>query len=180
MVTFGPAYRPKGEDEARALIPYFSRIDFSHVLTSPLQRARQTCQLIGLDRQAEIEPDLAEWNYGDYEGKLTSDIHKTRPGWNVFRDGCPNGETPADVSARADRLIARLAIMTGNVALFSHGQFGPALAARWIGLDVAAGQHLLLWTASLNILSYNPNHPEDRVIALWNATPDLFATPQQD
>lgn len=170
---------PKGEDEARALIPYFSQIEFSHVLTSPMQRARQTCHLIGLDRQAEIEPYLAEWNYGDYEGKLTTDIHKTRPGWNVFRDGCPHGETPADVADRADRLIARLDAMTGNVALFSHGHFGSSLAARWIRLPVAAGRHLPLGTASLNILSYDWNHPEDRVIALWNATPDLFATPHQ-
>lgn len=163
-----------GEDEARALIPWLGHVRFGLVLTSPRQRARRTCDLVGLGRDAKIEPDLAEWDYGDYEGKLSSEIRKVRPDWDVFRDGCPHGETPVEVSNRADRLIARLSTMDGNVALFSHGQFGPALAVRWIGLQMAEGRHLSLGTGSLNILSYNPAHPQVRVIALWNAIPELF------
>jgi broad specificity phosphatase PhoE len=164
-----------GEAEARALIPWLKQVQLGLVLTSPRQRARRTCELVGLGREAEIEPDLAEWDYGDYEGKLSSEIREERSGWNIFRDGSPHGEMPADVSDRADRLIARLRTMNGNVALFSHGQFGLALAARWIGLPVAKGQHFVLDTASLSILGHNPAHPEVRVIALWNATPERFA-----
>jgi broad specificity phosphatase PhoE len=164
-----------GEAEARALMPWLSKIRFGLVLTSPRQRARRTCELAGLGREAEVEPDLAEWDYGDYEGKLSSDIRKERPDWNIFRDGCPNGETPGQVSDRADRLIARVCAMNGNVALFSHGHFGLVLAARWIGLPVVEGQHFSLDTASLNILNHNPAHPEIRVIGLWNATPTKFA-----
>jgi broad specificity phosphatase PhoE len=165
----------QGEAEARALAPWIEQVPFSAALTSPQQRAQRTCELVGLGAKAEIEPDLAEWDYGDYEGKRSSDIRLTRPDWNVFRDGCPHGETSLAVADRADRLITRLCTMTGNVVLFSHGQFGPALAARWIGLPVIAGQHFLVGTASLNILSYNPAHPEVRVMALWNATPARFA-----
>jgi broad specificity phosphatase PhoE len=160
-----------GEDEARGLLPWVGRTRFSRVLTSPRQRAKRTCELAGLGERAETEPDLAEWDYGDYEGKLSSDIRMGRPDWNAFRDGCPNGEMPAQVAARADRLIAHLRTMEDNVALFSHGEFGLALVARWIGLPVIEGQHFLLGTASLSILTYNPAHPEVRVIALWNATP---------
>lgn len=163
-----------GEDEARALVPMLGHIQFAHVLTSPMQRAKRTCELVGLGREAETEPDLTEWDYGDYEGKCSADIHLTRPDWNVFQDGCPNGETPAQVSDRADQLITRLRRMQGNVALFSHGHFGSALALRWIGLPVAEGQHFPLNTASLNILGYSPTHPNAPVISLWNATPELF------
>ena len=168
----------QGEDEARELKPWLTHRQFARVFTSPRQRAKRTCELAGLGSQAELEPDLAEWDYGDYEGKLSSDIHKQRPDWNVFRDGCPGGEMPVDVVARADRLIARLCTMEGTIALFSHGQFGVALAARWIGLPVVAAQHFWLGTASLNVLGYNPAHPEIRVIALWNATLG-FLTGQQ-
>ena len=166
---------PRGEDEARALTPWLKPVRFGRVMTSPSQRARRTCELVGLGAEAEIEPDLAEWDYGDYEGRLSSDIRRGRPDWNVFRDGCPRGEMPADVSRRADRLIARLAIMSGNVALFSHGHFGPALALRWIGVPVAEGGHLPLGTASLSILGFSAARPDVRVIALWNATPARFA-----
>jgi probable phosphoglycerate mutase len=140
------------------------------VFTSPRQRAQRTCELAGLGAAAETEPDLAEWDYGDYEGMLTVDVRKRRPGWNVFRDGCPGGEMPGAVSDRADRLIAHLCTLDGNVALFSHGEFACVLAARWIGLPVVKGQHFSIDAASLGILSYNPSHPEVRVIALWNAT----------
>ena len=169
------ALTAQGEAEARALIPWIRQIQFGLVLTSPRKRAKRTCELVGLGGQEEIEPDVAEWNYGDYEGKLSSDIHLTRPDWNIFHDGCPNGETPTQVSNRADRLIARLTAMTGNIALFTHGHFGSALAARWIELPVVEGQHMALDTASLSTLSYNRAHPQVRVLRLWNATPALFA-----
>jgi broad specificity phosphatase PhoE len=165
----------RGEDEARELAPLLRHIQFNRVFTSPRQRARRTCALSGLGKEAVIEPDLAEWDYGDYEGKLSPDIRNERPGWNVFLDGCPHGEMPEQVSSRADRLIAHLRSMDGNIALFSHSEFGLALAARWIGLPVAEGQHFLLGTGSLNTLSYNPAHPEVPVIALWNMTPARLA-----
>ena len=160
----------RGEDEARDLGPRLRDIVFSHVLTSPLKRARRTCELAGLNMEVQVEPDLAEWNYGDYEGLSSADIRKGRSDWNLFRDGCPNGETPAQVFDRADRLITRLRMLNGNVALLSHGQFGGVLAARWIGLRVVSAQHFPLGTASLSIFGFDPHHLEVPVIALWNAT----------
>lgn len=161
----------QGEDEARALRPWVQQIEFSLVLTSPRIRARRTCELVGLGDSVEIEPDLAEWDYGDYEGIRSADIRKERPQWNIFSDGCPNGEMPAQVSERVDRLITRLSSKSGNIALFSHGHLGLALAARWIGLAIEQGRHLQLSTASLSILSSTPSYPVTRVISLWNATP---------
>ena len=158
-----------GENQARELGKHLLGIRFAHVLTSPLKRARQTCELVGLDKAPEIEPDLTEWDYGDYEGKRSVDIRKERPDWNVFRDGCSHGEMPPQVSRRADRLIARLRTLDGKVALFSHGQFGGVLAVRWIGLPLAEARHFPLGTASLSIFSFNPQHPDVPVIALWNA-----------
>jgi broad specificity phosphatase PhoE len=160
---------PNGEDEARELGKHLLDIPFAHVLTSPLKRALQTCELAGLDKTPETEPDLAEWDYGDYEGQRSVDILKERPDWNVYRDGCPRGEMPAQVSARTDRLIARLRKLDGNIALFAHGQIGSVLAARWIGLAVADAQHFSLGTASLSIFAFDPHHPAVPVIALWNA-----------
>ncbi len=165
----------RGEDMARALGERLNDARFAHVLTSPRQRARRTCELAGLAQAAEIEADLAEWDYGDYEGKRSVDIRKERPDWNIFRDGCPNGETPAQISDRADRLIAHLGAWDGNVALFSHGHFGCVLATRWIGLPVLQAQHFSLDPASLSILSYAPHLPDVRVLALWNGTPALMA-----
>ena len=167
---------PQGEDEARALLPWVKEFKLDHVLSSPRQRALRTCELVGLGREVQIEPDLAEWNYGDYEGKRSSDIRRERPNWNIFRDGCPQGEMPAQISDRADRLIGHLDMLRGKVALFSHGHFGLALAARWIGLPVDQGQHLQLSTASMSILSDTPSYPEVRIISLWNATPGRLAT----
>ncbi len=118
-----------GEEEARAPAPCLRTIQFTRILVSPLRRARQTCELAGFGDAAEIDPNLMEWNYGDYEGKRTVDIRQDRPGWNVWRDGCPQGETPANISDRADRLLDRLRESVGNAALFLHGQFGAALAA---------------------------------------------------
>lgn len=161
-----------GEEQSRALAPWLAQTGFAQVWVSPRLRARQTCALAGLAATSAPEPDLAEWDYGDYEGLTSLEIGKVRPGWNVWRDGCPNGETPADVAARADRVLARLRTVQGRVALFSHGHFGTALAVRWIGLPLEAGQHFALHAASLGVLGHATHHPQTRVIALWNATPD--------
>jgi probable phosphoglycerate mutase len=158
-----------GEDEARALAPYLRDIAFADIMTSPRQRARRTCELAELGRPAEVEPDLAEWDYGDYEGRRSAEICKERPGWMLFRDGCPGGETPAQVAARADRVIGRLGEMHGNIAIFSHGQFGCVLATRWIGLAIIEARHFLLSPVTVSVLGFNPDHPEVKIIALWNA-----------
>lgn len=164
-----------GEDAARELGLRLRDIPFAHVLTSPLQRAQKTCVLAGLTPVAEIDPDLAEWDNGDYEGRTPADILESRPAWNLFRDGPPRGETPAQISNRADSFIARLRELDGNVALFSHGHFGRVLAARWIGLSVGQAQHLLLNTASLSVLCYEHNLTDQPAIALWNsATHETF------
>jgi probable phosphoglycerate mutase len=165
-----------GEAQARALLPWLSAIDFTHVLTSPLQRARRTCVLAGLGAASIVEADLAEWDYGEYEGKLSSDIRKQRPNWNCFVDGCPGGEMPGEISDRADRLILHLCTLRGNIALFSHGEFAGVLTARWLGLAVSEGPHFSLDTASLSILGHNPSHPEIRAIGLWNAVPAMLRT----
>src|SRR5471032_1786501 len=120
----------QGEQEARTLVGRLREIKFSRVFTSPRQRARRTCELAGLGAKARIEPDLAEWDYGDYEGLRSIDIRKSHPDWGIFRDGCPGGESPAQVSARADRLLMGLRAMDGTIALFSHGHFGRVLAMR--------------------------------------------------
>ena len=165
----------EGENQARELRPWLRTIEFSRVLISPRQRARRTCELVGLSAAAEIEPDLCEWDYGDYEGQRSADICKRQPGWNIFRDGCPGGKSPTQIGERADRLIARLRALDGNIALFSHGEFGRVAAARWIGAPVLEGQNFALGTASLSILGYEPPHPETPVIALWNAAPGAAA-----
>ena len=165
-----------GEGEARELGKRLLDIPFARVLTSPLRRALQTCELAGLDQVPEMEPDLAEWDYGDYEGRRSADIRIQRPDWNVYRDGCPGGELPEQVSARADRLLARLRRLEGNIALFTHGQIGSALAARWIGLALGEAQHLALGTASLSILALDPHHPGVPVISLWNELPRKIAS----
>lgn len=163
-----------GEQMAHQLAPTFKGISFSQVLSSPRLRARATCELAGLgnsDGQAvQIEPDLAEWDYGDYEGLRIAEVRQFRPDWNVWEDGCPGGEMPAEVSTRADRLIGRLQGLSGKVALFSHGQFGRVLAARWIGQPLTLGQHLAIDPASVSILSFAKDHPSRRIISLWNAT----------
>jgi len=166
----------QGENDARKLAGRLRAVKFSRVFTSPLQRARRTCELAGLNEVAEIEPDLTEWNYGEYEGQRPGDIRKERPDWNVFQDGCPRGESTAQVSERADRLIAWLRMLKGNIAIFSHGHFGRVLAARWIGLPVGQAQHFLLSTASLSILGYEHNLAEEPAIVLWNAVSNQFST----
>jgi probable phosphoglycerate mutase len=158
----------QGELNARGLSGILAAVPFGLVLTSPRHRASRTCELAGLGANACTDPDLAEWDYGDYEGLTSAEIQKLRPGWELFRDGCPGGESPGQVSERADRLIARILPEKGAVALFSHGHFGRALAARWAGLPVADGRHLLLDTASFGILSFEHGNPASPVIARWN------------
>jgi broad specificity phosphatase PhoE len=139
---------------------------FTLVLTSPLRRARETCTLMGLADGAVVDSDLAEWNYGEYEGLTPKEIHEGARGWLIFRDGCPGGETPEQVGERVDRVIARARAVEGSVALFSHGHLLRVLAARWLGLPVIAGQHFLLDTGTLNVLGYYRGIP---AVKTWNA-----------
>lgn len=159
----------RGEIQASNLAPILGKIEFSTVLTSPLQRARQTCELSGLASNSCIDEDLVEWNYGDYEGLTSDEILKRDPTGNLFQNGTPRGESPEEVSKRADRLIRRLSLLTGNVALFSHGHFFCALAARWIGLPILEAQHLELSTSSISTIGFSMHHPEIPVISGWNS-----------
>jgi broad specificity phosphatase PhoE len=159
----------RGERNARRLEERLRGVTFAKVFTSPLQRAMRTCELAGFGSVAEIDRDLLEWNYGEYEGRLTTDIHRERPDWQLFRDGCPGGESPSQVGARADRVVHRTRAIEGDVLLFSSGHFLRVLAARWLGLEPAAGRFFLLSTASVGALSYEHNLFEP-VIRLWNDT----------
>lgn len=156
-----------GERNAQSLGRRLQGLSFVKVLTSPLQRARRTCELAGFGPRAEIEPDVVEWNYGDYEGRRTVDIRQERPGWSLFGNGCPHGESVQDVAIRADRVIARLRAVTGDVIVFSHRHFLSVLGARWVGFPAVEGHALFLGTASLSIVSYQPTLDEP-VIWLWN------------
>jgi broad specificity phosphatase PhoE len=160
---------PNGEAMARQLATVLQSVTFTKVLTSPRLRARRTCELAGLSVQADIEPLLAEWNYGEFDGLRTKEIRQQRPTWDIWTDGCPGGETPEQIGIRADQVIAKLRDLSGNVILFSHGHFGRALAARWIGLPVTQGQHFALDPASISLLGFEVSHPDRRVIARWNA-----------
>jgi broad specificity phosphatase PhoE len=162
------ALTAEGERGAFQLRGLLSGIAFTRVLTSPLQRARRTCELAGLGSAAQAEPDLREWDYGDYEGRTSAEIQAQRPGWNIFQDGCPGGESVEQISQRADRLLAGLRPLDGNVALFSHGHFLRSFAMRWIGLPVGAGDHFALNTASVSTLGYE--HPQSGIPAIlrWN------------
>jgi probable phosphoglycerate mutase len=155
-----------GEAAARLLAPVLADRDFSLVLCSPLQRARRTCELAGLGGQASIDPDLAEWNYGSYEGLTPAAIREQHPGWLVFRDGCPAGESPAEVGERVDRVISRVRQNGGRVALFAHGHVFRVFVARWIELSPSHGAHFLLDTSTLTILSYYRGIP---AVKCWNA-----------
>jgi len=165
------ALTPHGEDEARHLRPWLSGIAFTRVLSSPRIRALRTAELTGIAAPVEVEPDLAEWDYGAFEGQRSAEIRLTNPYWSIYRDGCPGGESPEQITARADRLIDRLSAMSGNIALFSHGHFGRSVATRWIGLNLVEAQHFVLGTATVSILGFDPSHPETRVIASWNISP---------
>jgi probable phosphoglycerate mutase len=163
-----------GEMQARRLAPLFARLPFTQVITSPLQRARRTCELAGLGAAAHVDPDVIEWHYGEYEGRTLADIRIGRPGWTVFEDGCPGGDSPAQVSARADRVVQRLGGLDGLVAVFSHGHFLRALAVRWIALPLRTGRHFGLDTGSLTVLRYDHRDMEVPIIATWNAVSNEF------
>ena len=156
-----------GRRLAERLRPVLAKEAFTLVLCSPMQRARETCELAGLGAVAVIDPDLAEWNYGEYEGITTKQIHERAPGWLLFRDGCPGGEKPDQVGARVDRVIARSRAADGDVALFAHGHVLRVLVARWIGSPAGAGQHFLLDTGTLCVLGYYRDVP---AIKVWNGS----------
>ena len=159
----------RGEQNARALGERLSGLKFATVFTSPLQRAARTCELAGFGAVAEVDRDLLEWDYGQYEGRRTDEIHVERPEWQLFRDGCPGGESPDQVGARADRVLSRVRGVRADVLLFSSGHFMRVLAARWLGLEPSAGRYLLLSTASLSALGYEHNLSQP-AIRLWNDT----------
>ncbi|MGP0066035.1 MAG: histidine phosphatase family protein [Isosphaeraceae bacterium] len=157
----------RGERNAQSLGLRLHGMSFERVLVSPMQRARRTCELAGFGEQAGVDPDLLEWDYGQYEGLTTEEIRKERPGWYVFQDGCPGGESVVAIGVRADRLIARLRRIEGRTILFGHSHFFRVLAARWLGLPVSDGRLLLMGTASLSILCYEHTRDEPAV-CLWN------------
>jgi probable phosphoglycerate mutase len=159
----------RGGRNAHALGERLRGLSFAKVFTSPLQRAVRTSELAGFGSAAESYPDLLEWDYGQYEGRRTAEIHAERPDWLLFRDGCPGGELPDQVDARADRVIERVRAVRGDVLLFSSGHFLRVLAARWLGRDAPAGRYFLLGTASLSALGYEHNLAEP-AIRLWNET----------
>ena len=159
----------RGERNARRLGERLQGMTFAKVLTSPLERASRTCELAGFKEAAAVDRDLVEWDYGHYEGRRTEDIHQERPDWQLFRDGCPGGESPQQVGARADEVVGRLRAIAGDVLVFSSGHFLRVLAARWLGLGSAAGRFFLLSTASLSALGYE-HDPSQPVICLWDDT----------
>jgi probable phosphoglycerate mutase len=159
---------PKGERNARRLGDRLKGLQFAKVLTSPLQRARRTCELAGFGEMAETDRSLVEWNYGEYEGLRSAEILARRPDWDLFRDGCPGGESPADIARRADYVVQRLRDTSGDVLLFSSGHFLRVLAANWLGLEPdCAGRYFVLSTASLSALGYEHTLSQP-VIRLWN------------
>jgi len=162
----------KGKENAARLRDRLTNLKFAMVLTSPVQRAKVTCEIAGFGAVAQVDSNLYEWDYGQYEGRRTADIRKERPDWQLFRDGCPGGETLAQVAARADQVIARVRANGGDVLAFSSGHISRVLAARWLGMDPAAAACFMLSTASLSILSYEHDlaHP---AFELWNDTNHL-------
>jgi broad specificity phosphatase PhoE len=157
-----------GERHARQLVDALPPIPFARVFTSPLQRAAKTCALAGFGEVAEIDPDLLEWDYGRFEGKVTADILKERPGWELFRDGCDGGETPGDVAARADRFLARVRDIDGDVLAFSSGHIIRMIAARWLGLPPTDGRFFFCRPASFGQLGYEHNTRDQPIIDVWN------------
>ncbi len=156
----------EGEQSALRLAPWLRAFPFAHVLTSPLQRARRTCELAGFADQARIEADLAEWNYGAYEGLTTAEIRRQAPDWLVFTDGCPDGESPPEVAQRVDRLLERVRAETGPTLIFAHGHLLRVLVARWLELPPSEGRRFLLDTATLNVLGHYRGIP---ALGCWNA-----------
>jgi broad specificity phosphatase PhoE len=158
-----------GEEIVRRLGKRLAGMKFAHVFTSPLQRARRTCELAGFAAAAVVDPDLVEWNYGAYEGLRREEILRQHPDWDLFRDGSPGGEGLAEITARADRVINRLRALTGASLVFSSGHFLRVVGARWCGCEAAAGRHLFLGTASVSLLGYE-HALQDPVLKLWNDT----------
>ena len=161
-----------GERNAHTLSARLRGLAFEKIFTSPLQRAARTCELAGFGGTAERDPDLMEWDYGRYEGRRTADILVERPDWQLFRDGCPGGESPAEIGARADRVVNRVRGVQGDVLLFSSAHFLRVFTARWLGLEPAGGRYLLLGTAAVCVLGYEHNLAEP-AIRLWNDTHHL-------
>jgi probable phosphoglycerate mutase len=159
----------RGERNARRLGERLAGLAFAKVFTSPLQRAARTCELAGFGASAEVDRDLVEWNYGKYEGLRTVEILAQYPDWQLFRDGCPGGESPDQIGARADRVVSRVRAIKGNVLIFSSGHILRVLAARWLGLEPAAGRFFMLNTASVSVLGYE-NNLSQPVTRLWNDT----------
>ena len=162
-----PLYE-RGEEHAHQLGERLRGFSFDRVFTSPLQRASKTCELAGFGAAAEVDPDLIEWDYGRFEGKLTRDILKERPGWELYRDGCPGGESPEDVAARADRFVARVQGLGGDVLAFSSGHIIRMIAARWLGGPPAAGRFFFCYPASVGVLSFEHDSRDEPIIHLWN------------
>jgi broad specificity phosphatase PhoE len=158
-----------GERNARSLGKRLNGLKFKKVFTSPLQRAERTCELAGFAEAAETDRDLVEWNYGRYEGRTSADIDNERPGWQLFRDGCPDGESPSQIGARADRVVNRVRAIPGDVLIFSSGHFLRVFVARWLGMETAGGRFFTLSTASLSAVGYEHSLSEP-VIRLWNDT----------
>ena len=158
----------RGEEHAHQLGERLRGFSFVRVFTSPLQRASKTCELAGFGAGAAVDPDLVEWDYGHYEGKLTTEILKERPGWDLFRDGCPDGESPTEVAARADRFIARVQDLGGDVLAFSSGHMIRMIAARWIGQPPAAGRIFFCRPASVGVLGFEHDSREQPILRLWN------------
>ena len=158
----------RGEERARQIGERLRRFCFTRVLTSPLQRAAKTCALAGFGEVAEVNPDLVEWDYGRFEGQLTRQILKERPSWEMFRDGCPGGESPQDVAARADRFIARARGVAGDALAFSSAHIIRMIAARWLGLPPGAGRLFFCRPASVGVLGFEHNSLDEPVIGLWN------------
>jgi broad specificity phosphatase PhoE len=167
-----------GESNARRLRSSLNQLTFARVFTSPLRRAQRTCELAGFGFSSEIVPDLVEWDYGEYEGRRTVEIHAQRPDWQLFRDGCPGGESPQQVAARADRVVDLVRSVSGNVLLFSSGHFLRMLAARWTGIDTFGARSLMLSTASLSVLGYE--HLKQPAIRLWNDTHYLLSSKEKE
>ena len=162
------ALNERGEEHARQIGEQLRRLSFRQVFTSPLQRASRTCALAGFGAGAETDPDLIEWDYGRFEGKRTSEVLTERPGWELFRDGSPDGESPPDVAARADRFIAKVREIGGDVLAFSSGHIIRMIAARWLGLPPATGRFFYCDPASVGVLGFEHNSLDEPLIRVWN------------
>ena len=157
-----------GEERARQLGVRLQRFSFARVFTSPLQRASKTCELAGFGAVAKVDPDLVEWDYGRFEGIVLKQVLKEWPGWELYRDGCPDGESPGEVAARADRFIARVREIGGDVLAFSSGHIIRMIAARWLGLSPGNGRFFYCRPASVGVLGFEHKNRDEPIVGLWN------------